>query len=458
MRYDENVIHENKIENLINLEENYFNEIKSKEISPSKLSQTISSFANASGGDVYVGIHEDTRNHLRHWDGFKRIEDANGIAQMLEGLAPLANFYEITFLKHPVLKTYVMQITVAKTAEIIEATDGMVYVRHNAQKLPVNSAEKRRRLELDKGIAQFENEVVQETDISDAIESRTLSYFADSVVPDIEKEPWLKKQKLYNGKNLTVAGTLLFTDEPQIYLPKRSAIKIYRYKTDGIADRDMLASQPITIEGCLYNQVYGAVAVVKDIIETIKKLGEGFETIQYPEETLHEIITNAVLHRDYSIATDIQIRIYDNRVEIESPGKLPGYVTVSNILDSQSARNPKIVRLINKFPDAPNKDVGEGLNTAFEAMEKLRLKAPVIEETENTVFVTIKHEKLASPEEIVMDYLKSNEFIKNDIGRKITGIKSENSMKTVFYRLRKQGFIKLIRGKNIWIKTNNFKK
>lgn len=47
-------------------------------------------------------------------------------------------------------------------------------------------------------------------------------------------------------------------------------------------------------------------------------------------------------------------------MEVESPGKLPGYVTVNNILTAQSARNPKIVRLINKFPEAPNKDVGEG--------------------------------------------------------------------------------------------------
>jgi ATP-dependent DNA helicase RecG len=43
-------------------------------------------------------------------------------------------------------------------------------------------------------------------------------------------------------------------------------------------------------------------------------------------------------------------------------------------LNEQSARNPKIVRLINKFPDPPNKDVGDGLNTAFEAMKKLRLR------------------------------------------------------------------------------------
>ena len=66
-------------------------------------------------------------------------------------------------------------------------------------------------------------------------------------------------------------------------------------------------------------------------------------------------MTNAILHRDYSIASDTQIRIYDNRIEIESPGRLPGHVTANNILDTQCARNPTIVRLINKFPDPPTK-------------------------------------------------------------------------------------------------------
>lgn len=53
----------------------------------------------------------------------------------------------------------------------------------------------------------------------------------------------------------------------------------------------------MTVEGCAYRQIYDAVSMTKEIIESIKKLGSGFETIEYPEETLHEIITNAVLHR-----------------------------------------------------------------------------------------------------------------------------------------------------------------
>ena len=73
----------------------------------------------------------------------------------------------------------------------------------------------------------------------------------------------------------------------------------------------------------------------------------------------------------------------------------------------------RIVRLINKFPDAPNKDVGEGLNTAFGAMQKLRLKNPQIIESDNSVSVIIKHEKLASPEELV-EIAQDNNFDLND--------------------------------------------
>lgn len=447
---------EEKLPGLVNIQENYFNDIKSKEILPSKLSETVSAFANAGGGEIYIGIRENTRTGIRKWDGFVCPEDANAIIQMLVELSPLENFYIVTFLEHPVLHTYVLQITIMKTSAIVYATNGVAYIRHGAQKIPANTPEKMRRLELDKGIAHFEDELVPEAEMVDAVESEIMKLFIDHAVPNVDTVSWLKKQKLCKNDSLNVAGVMLFTDEPQITLPKRSAIKIYRYKTSGEADRDMLDSTPLTIEGSAYSQIYAAVSKVKEIIEGIKKLGVGFETIEYPDETLHEIITNAVLHRDYSIATDIQIRIFDNRVEVESPGKLPGYVTTKNILDSQTARNPKIVRIINKFPDAPNKDVGEGLNTAFDAMTKLRLKVPEIKETDTTVLVIIKHEKLASPEELVIEYLHNHETIKNNEARRVTGIKSENTMKSVFYKLRDRGFIMLVKGYNYWKKTDRF--
>jgi ATP-dependent DNA helicase RecG len=340
---------------------------------------------------------------------------------------------------------------VLKTRQILPATNGKVYVRRGAQKLPLVDDEAIRALEYDKGISSFEDEVL---DIEDDVvtNSETVINFLLDVIPTSEPKTWLTKQRLLVRSCPTVAGVLLFCDEPQAILAKRSAVKIFRYKTKAEGERDQLVFQPLTIEGCAYELIFEAVRQTKEIVEGIEKLGpNGLEKVVYPEEALHEIITNAVLHRDYSVPVDAQVRIYDNRIEIESPGRLPGHITERNILNEQFARNPKLVRIINKFPDAPNKDVGEGLNTAFEAMDKLRLKPPVIQETESSVLVVLRHEGLGSPEQIVMAYLESHEEITNSIGRDLTGIRSENSMKEVFYRLRDRKMLEQVpdkRGRN----------
>lgn len=112
--------------------------------------------------------------------------------------------------------------------------------------------------------------------------------------------------------------------------------------------------------------------MIVDTVERIPVMKEtGLKAVVYPRNAIHEIITNAVIHRDYGVNDDVHVRIFDNRIEIYSSGPHLAHITVDNILDERFARNQKIVRLANKFPDAPYKDVGEGLNTAFEAMREL---------------------------------------------------------------------------------------
>ena len=268
------------------------------------------------------------------------------------------------------------------------------------------------------------------------------------IVPQGEPELWLRKQLLVDGDLPTVAGVLLFADEPQTVLPKAS-IKIYRYRTSGEASRDVLVADPETIEGCVYRQVYDAVGRVQSLVESIPTMSkDGLQLQRYPGVTIHEIITNAVLHRDYSVQDDIHVRIFDNRIEVESPGRLPAHITSENILSERFARNPTVVRLINKFPDPPNKDVGEGLNSAFEAMRRLRLKPPQIVETDHSVLVHIRHEKLASPGQQIMEFLGEHDEIRNRQAREITGIGSENEMKRIFQRMMKAGEIESIPGRS----------
>ncbi|WP_033736536.1 ATP-binding protein [Pseudomonas fulva] len=425
--------------------EDFLNDVKAKEIKPSKLSETVSAFANASGGDIYIGIAENKANRTKEWNGFSEPEEANDIPQVLLQAHPFGNHLIFEYLECDGYDGLILHITIKKVKELVKSSSGDIYIRVNAGKQKIDSPDSLRRLEMDKGIITFENEWVEVS--PQRIEnSLSILSFLLNIIPSGEPKIYLENQELIKPGHAKVCGVLLFCDEPAIYLPKRSSIKIMRYKTkeDDIG-REFLDGNPLTIEGDAYNLIFGAVKKTKEILEGIQKLGDGgLETIKYPDETLHEIITNAVLHRDYSIVADVQIRIFDNRVEVESPGKLPGHVTVRNILHTQSARNPSLVRLINKFPDPPNKDVGEGLDTAFRAMEILRLKKPVISELETSVLVVIRHESLGSPEEIVMEYMTRNDEITNSIARELTGIKSENSMKNVFLRLKQSNLLEPI--------------
>lgn len=432
---------------ILNLSEGHFYDLKAKEIQPRKLTRTITAFANSDGGDVYIGVREikeDGEVKYRTWEGFSNQEEANGHIQIFTELFPLGNYFSYEFLESDDDSTLVLHVTVNKTNVITKASDGNPYVRKGAQNIPIKTLEELKRLEYDKGITTFERQTVnipKET----ITESEISSNFIKEVIPSSTPESWFKKQILIINELPTVAGILLFSDEPQAALPKQSGVKIYRYKTrEREGKRENLAFNPITIEGSAYNQVFNTVEKVIEIIEGIKILSEkGLENVSYPSEALHEIITNAILHRDYSITKDIHVRVFDNRIEIESPGRLPGHISPENILYEQLARNGSLVRIINKFPNPPNKDVGEGLNTAFEALKKLKLKLPVITESENSVLVTILHEPLASPEEIVMNYIQIHKEINNAKGRELTGIESENEMKRVFQRLQKRKLIYL---------------
>ncbi|MGA2977769.1 MAG: RNA-binding domain-containing protein [Spirochaetia bacterium] len=394
-------INDSQCDSILVLVENHFIDHKAIEVQPSKLSRSVSAFANADGGELYVGITDNGK-----WIGFPSIEDANAHLQTLEQMFPLGNGYIGTFLSNPLKSGYVLQIVVHKSRSIIKASNGTPYIRKGAQNLPVDTPEAVRILERNKGVTSFENELLA-ADTELITNSEVGIKFMLDVIPTAEPEAWMRKQQLIQNEKPTVCGVLLFADLPQATLPKRCGIKVYRYQTDKAeGSRETLIGIPISLEGCTYDLIRNAVAMTKTIINELSVLGpEGPMAVQYPPEALHEVITNAVIHRDYYIADDVHIRIFENRVEVESPGRLPGHITPSNILTERLSRNGNLVRLINKFPDPPNKDVGEGLNTAFAAMKRLSLRDPIIEERENSVVVNIRHERLASAE-IVLAFVK----------------------------------------------------
>jgi ATP-dependent DNA helicase RecG len=432
-------------------EEGHFADLKAIEIAPANLTKTMSAFANTDAGELFVGIDENRKTGRRTWRGFSSVEAANGHMQAFESTFPLDGFADYQFLRDPEApeKGLVLKASIQKTPDIRHATSGIAYVRRGAQSLPTQDTDALRRLEYSKGIRSFETHPV-DAPLDYVTNSEAIIKFMLDVVPSAEPEQWLRKQLLIRDDKPTVASILLFSDEPQAALPKQSTVKIYRYATtEPVGTRATLQGQPVTIEGNAYDAIHGTVATTVKTVEGVRMMGPGgMEPVNYPEVTLHEIITNAVLHRDYSVADDIHVRVFDNRIEVQSPGALPAHITTANILEERFARNGAVVRWINKFPDPPNKDVGEGLRTAFDAMRSIKLKPPEIAQTPNAVVVSIRHERLASPEEMILEYLQKNPEISNSVVRDLTGIGSENKVKRTFQRMIKAGELESIPGRS----------
>ncbi|OKO76887.1 ATP-dependent DNA helicase RecG [Bradyrhizobium sp. AS23.2] len=422
--------------------ESHFLDFKAKEVSPAKLTKSLSAFANADGGELFIGVL-NSGSSIKRWSGFVDAEAANGHIQAFEEFFPLGSYFKYQFLKSDRYPGLLLHCEILKTPDIRSASDSTFYLRRGAQNLPQTREDQISRLKFNKGITSYEDHVVK-IDSGEVTNSKPILEFMLANIPTAEPLPWLKKQQLIDEDRPTVAAVLLYAEEPQAALPK-AGIKIYRYQTSGMGTRDTLVGNPASIEGHAYALIAKAVQATVDIVEKVSVVGTtGLENVSYPRESIHEIITNAVLHRDYSLNDDIHIRIYDNRIEVQSPGVLPAHVTVENILEERFARNQRIVRLINKYEDPPNKDVGEGLNTAFEAMRKLKFRDPVIEQLDGSVKVTLRHEKLASPEEMICEYLRVHPEINNAKAREITFIGSENSVKRIFNKMMKSKIIERI--------------
>jgi ATP-dependent DNA helicase RecG len=410
-------------------------------------------FANSEGGDFIVGV-EDRKARctgLDRWQGFATTEDGNFIEQALvKGSSPSIP-YTVEWLEIDGERTRGLAalVTIYKSGDVHQTSKGDVPQRRGAQCLAL-TPKQATDLSLSKGAAQYEDQLLSGYVLRDLIGEPELAELL-AYVPRISPAEFSIKQRLVDrdSERARVGAAVLFAESPPVVMPKKCAIKVARYETtEAVPRREHLQGTPLTVEGPARAMIEGAIAAVSEIVESLKIMENGtLVPARYPPEALKEVIVNAVIHRDYNVSDDILIRVFDNRVEVRSPGRLPGHVTRENIYDERFARNPTIVRQLNRYPDPPNKDIGEGLNTVREKMVEAKLSQPRIDVEEDAVVVTLPHTLLARPEEIVLEYLESHDEITNAIGRQICGIGSENVMKNVFIALNKAGTLERVPGK-----------
>lgn len=195
----------------------------------------------------------------------------------------------------------------------------------------------------------------------------------------------------------TVAGLLVLGSSPQVALPEAS-VRLLRYRGSSRetgARANVIADH--RLEGPITAQVQSARRFLRRWLPRAIRLEAGgrFTTSTLiPEFVWLEAIVNAVTHRSYSIGGDhVRVELFEDRLEVESPGRLPGLVRLENIRSTRFARNPRIARAMSDL--GYGRELGEGVDRMFDEMNRAGLSDPVYSQGPASVRVILLADPLA---------------------------------------------------------------
>ena len=364
------------IEEVLAVEEMQVFDRKSVNIAPKVLAIPIIAFANADGGTVAIGISDKTR----------RIEGVDYDIQKLNELLRVPFDFCVPTVKVEIEKVQcidfkgrenhvlLMHIEPSMEVHANQADEVFMRVGDKSKKL---AFEERMQLMYDKGERFFEDKPVPDIDLAFVEKYIAQIGYSRTAMEYLRENKGFIKEK--NGKvQISSAAILLFGKNPQLYFP-RARVRFIRYEgTEERVGTQMNVIKDVIFEGNILKMITDAVAYLDTQIKEKTYLGEDglFVTEEeYPKFVRQEIIVNAVTHRDYSIrGTDIQIKMFDDRIVVESPGKLPGLVKTDNIRHTHFSRNPKIAEFLKVYSFV--KEYGEGVDRMCKELEAVGLQDP----------------------------------------------------------------------------------
>lgn len=205
------------------------------------------------------------------------------------------------------------------------------------------------------------------------------------------------------------AAVILFADDPRAFLRGAAVQLVKRF---GVGPAPGPTAERAEYGGPLVPTVERCLRFVERHTRTIEAVvGLRRERLpEYPTEALREALTNALAHRDYQLRNaTVDVTVWDDRVEIRSPGSLPGHVTAENIRTEHYSRNPRVMRVLKTLGVV--EEYGEGVSRMFEAMDRRLMDPPRIEATPESVTMTLSNRQ-AVP---VADQLWLREFEDQDL-------------------------------------------
>lgn len=362
---------------------------KSIQIKPVDLSDTICAFANADGGTIAIGISDKHRRiegvdyHEEQLNEVLRtpIDFCNPTVPITTEMVECVNYEGKP--DHVLL----MHIEASPLLHANQADEAFLRVGDKSKKLEFND---RMTLMYAKGVRYYEDEPVADATIDDLDLDFVRSY-CKRIGYTKSPEEYVRENKKFvtvkDGKDqVSVAAILLFGKNPQLFF-SRAFIRFIRYDgTEAKVGKDMNVVKDVIFEGRILDQVEKAVDFIK--IQMKEKTYLGHDGIfvseeEYSEFVRTEIVVNAATHRDYGIkGTDIQIKMFDDRLEVDSPGTFAGMVKKENIRYTHFSRNPKIAAFLKDYGYV--KEYGEGVDRMCKELEANGLPDPVFN---NSTFI-----------------------------------------------------------------------
>lgn len=203
----------------------------------------------------------------------------------------------------------------------------------------------------------------------------------------------------------TLAGLLMFGKYPQEFFPQLMITFVQYYGTteEERAPRGERFVDNQRFEGPIPEMIDRAEMY---ILTTMRKssLIEGTfrrDIPEYPREALREALANAIAHRDYSSyvrGSYIQVRMFADRLEVQSPGGLFGNVTVENLEEEHSTRNARLMRMMEDLHIVENR--GSGINAMLQTMRAANLEPPRFNDRRSSFLITFRNHTLMNPEAI----------------------------------------------------------
>lgn len=365
-----------------------------EDVPVSRLATTLVGMANAGGGTVLIGIAPRTAQVQGVSDPEKVIDRVFQAALLSD--PPLVLPIPTQHVVNAIPPVKVISILVPAGLPHVYSLDGSYLGREGRQTNPI-PARRLRQLLIERGSIQFETRLVEDATLDDldsaAVEAyqAALSYRGE---PKKSGDALSAEQLLLRRGCLgwaggvlhpTYAGLLLFGRYPQRWLPNATILAAH---FPGTAFNDQYIKMDIS--GNLPDQLRQAEAFIRENLRTVVRL-VGLthqETLEYPFEAVRELLVNAAAHRDYNVLGDnIHLNIFSDRLEVSSPGGLPGPVNLSNLLDARFSRNAVVVQVLADLGFVER--LGYGLDRVVTVLRQGNLRLPQFEEVAGCFKVTL---------------------------------------------------------------------